>query len=197
MASATRRRFLAGAGTAVASGIIPGSAAAHDSHQPAEGGRTQAAADPRDLSAKDQRLNVRDLNTARIPARFASRAQWEARAARLREQILSATGLWPTPKRGPLNAQIFDRIEMEDGCSIEKVYFESYPKFFCTGNLYRPRGGTHQPPFPGILCPHGHWSYGRMENCPGDDNGTSVPMRCMNFARQGLRELRVRYGGIQ
>jgi dienelactone hydrolase len=140
--------------------------------------------DPRDLPAKDQRLSVRTLETPRVPAQFDSRTKWEARAARLREQVLAAAGLWPLPKRTPLRVQIFDRVEEQD-FSVEKVYFESYPQFYCTGNLFRPRGGSHKPPFPGILCPHGHWTYGRLEHSPGDENGCSVPQRCLNFARQG------------
>jgi dienelactone hydrolase len=141
-------------------------------------------ADPRDLPAKDARLEIRTLDTPCTPRRYAARAEWVERAARLREQILSATGLWPMPERTPLRAQIFDKVEQE-GFSVEKVYFESFPGFFCTGNLYRPRGGNHQPPFPGILNPHGHWNYGRLENAPGDLNGGAIPTRCMNFAFQG------------
>ncbi|MFI5382323.1 MAG: hypothetical protein ACHRHE_23755, partial [Tepidisphaerales bacterium] len=118
-------------------------------------------ADPRDLPARDRRLEVRTLDTPRTPPHSESRAKWEARAARLREQNLAAAGLWPLPEKTPLRAEVFDRIDLE-GYSIEKVYFESYPRFFCTGNLYRPRGGSATPPFPGVLCPHGHWKDGRF-----------------------------------
>ncbi|MFQ5790835.1 MAG: alpha/beta hydrolase family protein, partial [Acidobacteriota bacterium] len=62
---------------------------------------------------------------------------------------------------------------------MEKVYFESYPGFFVTGNLYRPLG--RKGPFPGLLSPHGHWSRGRLHS---DDAG-SIPGRCINLARQG------------
>ena len=36
-------------------------------------------------------------------------------------------------------------------------------------------------PFPGVLSPHGHWAYGRLEN--GADG--SIPARCISLARQG------------
>jgi hypothetical protein len=43
------------------------------------------------------------------------------------------------PEKATLNAQIFGRIERLD-YPVDKVYFESYPGFFLTGNLYRPLG---------------------------------------------------------
>ncbi len=104
--------------------------------------------------------------------------EWLARKAALRMQLLVAAGLWPTPEKCPLNAKVFDRRD-RNGYSIEKVYFESYPGFYVTGNLYRPRGKTG--PFPGVLCPHGHWTYGRLENTATG----SIPARCITLAREG------------
>jgi dienelactone hydrolase len=141
--------------------------------------------DPRDLPGRDERLTLRDLNTPRTPPRFDSADAWRERARRLRDQVQAAAGLLPMPERTPLNAQVFDRVE-QGGFSVEKVYFESYPGFFCTGNLYRPRGDAHRPPFPAVLCPHGHWNYGRLEHAPDDLNGCSVPQRAMNLALQGF-----------
>src|SRR2546422_10886322 len=83
-----------------------------------------------------------------------TKEEWIARARFLRQQILVSSGLWPPPGKTPLNPQIFGRIERE-GYSVEKVYFESYPGFYVTGNLYRPVGKAG--PFPAILTPHAHW----------------------------------------
>ena len=47
--------------------------------------------------------------------------------------------LTPLPERTPLNAKIFGRIENKD-YSIEKVYIETLPGFYLSGNLYRPLG---------------------------------------------------------
>jgi hypothetical protein len=105
-------------------------------------------------------------------------AQWEARRAQLRKQILSAAGLMPMPEKTPLNPQIFGRIERK-GYSIEKVLLETLPGFFLGGNLYRPLGKTGK--FPGVLSPHGHWIYGRLESV---ELG-SQPARAINLARQG------------
>jgi dienelactone hydrolase len=182
MSDPSRRRFLLGAGVSLPVGLLSSPMSARPTAASDSAGLPLA--DPRDVPASDRRLEVRTIDTLVVPRKYSSRREWEARAARLREQILSAAGLWPMPERAPLNAQIFDRIE-QDGFTVEKAYFESYPGFFSTGNLYRPRGGKHQPPFPGILCPHGHWNYGRLEHAPDDLNGGSVPQRCMNFALQG------------
>src|SRR5213594_5268813 len=68
-------------------------------------------------------------------------AQWEARRAQLRKQVLTAAGLAPMPERTPLRPQIFGRIAHKD-YSIEKVLLETLPGFYLGGNLYRPVGKT-------------------------------------------------------
>jgi dienelactone hydrolase len=129
--------------------------------------------------AQDSRLTeIRHLDFVYHFTPYTSKETWLARAADLRRHILVSTGLWPMPEKTPLNAQIFGRIE-RDGYTVEKVYFESVPGFFVTGNLYRPRDGKAK--HPGILNPHGHWAVGRLGNT---DEG-SIPGRCINLARQG------------
>ena len=107
-----------------------------------------------------------------------SKQAWEQRASFLREQILAGAGLIPLPEKRPLNAKVFGVLDRGD-YTIEKVYFESLPGFYVTGNLYRPKG--KKGPFPAILNPHGHWARGRLEN---GDLG-SIPGRCANLAKQG------------
>jgi dienelactone hydrolase len=53
------------------------------------------------------------------------------------------------------------------------------PGYWLGGNLYRPLGrpGRH----PGVVSPHGHWTYGRLEHQPLG----SIPARAINLARQG------------
>ena len=120
---------------------------------------------------------TRDVNTLYTFPGY-TKAEWMAKAAELREHILVSNGLTPMPEKTPLNAHVFGRIERED-YTVEKVYFEAYPGFFTTGNLYRPKG--MKGPFPGIVSPHGHWGRGRLEN----SEAGSVPGRCINFAKQG------------
>lgn len=129
----------------------------------------------------DARFQVRNTNTHVDFKPYPSREAWEARALDLRRQVLMSAGLWPMPERTPLNAQVFDKIA-RDGYTIEKAYFESYPGFYCTGNLYRPIPTEKRPgPFPGVWSPHGHWAYGRLHH----DEVGSVPARAINLARQG------------
>jgi cephalosporin-C deacetylase-like acetyl esterase len=59
------------------------------------------------------------------------------------------------PARTPLNARTAAVI-MRNGYRIEKVIFESQPKFFVTANLYVPTRGSG--PYPAILYPLGHES---------------------------------------
>ncbi|RKU28818.1 hypothetical protein C6497_08650 [Candidatus Poribacteria bacterium] len=119
----------------------------------------------------------RDLNTPYTFPNY-TKVEWNKISDSLRQQIRVANGLLPEHEKSPLNAQIFGKIERED-YSVEKVYFEAFPGFLTTGNLYRPLGKTG--PFPGIVNPHGHWGRGRIE----DIERGSIPARCINFAKQG------------
>ena len=88
-----------------------------------------------------------------------SKIDWAKRAERVRRQILVSQGLWPMPTKTPLHAIIHGKIE-RDGYTVEKVYFESAPGFFVTGNLYRPR--NVQGRVPAVLFAHGHWKDARL-----------------------------------
>src|SRR5262249_19974741 len=110
----------------------------------------------------DLRLTeIRHLDLTYSFAGYRSKEEWLERAARLRKQILVSAGLWPTPVKAPIQATIFGKVDRGDH-TVEKVYFESYPGFYVTGNLYRPKNVTSK--VPAVLCPHGHWTYGRLEN---------------------------------
>jgi hypothetical protein len=120
----------------------------------------------------------RTLNDRFEPPAFASREAWTPRASYLREHVLASAGLLPLPARTPLNPVVFDEVTHAD-YTVAKVYFESLPGFFVTGNLYRPVGNG---PFPAILSPHGHWTNGRLENTPLN----SGPGRAIGLARMGF-----------
>jgi len=140
---------------------------------------TWAAAGDVDLPPVDARWDeLPHTDTVFKPTTYASLSEWEARRARLREQIRFAVGLWPEPVKSPLNPIISDRV-VRKGYSIEKVYFESYPGFYVTGNLYRPVGRLGK--CPAVACPHGHWAKGRLQN----DEHCSVMARCITLARLG------------
>jgi hypothetical protein len=117
----------------------------------------------------DDRFAAPEVNT---------REAWQQRAEELRQRVLASAGLLPLPDKTPLAPVVFGEVAQKD-YRVSKVYFESLPGFFVTGNLYRPQG---EGPFPAILSPHGHWAYGRLEN----SDVASVPGRAINLARQGF-----------
>lgn len=105
---------------------------------------------------------------------YGNRAEWQARADRVKQGILRGANLEPLPASSPLRP-IFGRPRKHQGYSVENVAFESVPGFFVTGNLYRPLGkeGKHA----GILCPHGHFEHGRFR--------PDHQIRCATLARMG------------
>jgi dienelactone hydrolase len=122
-------------------------------------------------------------------------AEWEDRAEQLRTHLLVVNGLWPMPTKTALNTVIHGKVDQGD-YTIEKVFFESFPGFYVTGSLYRPKGFAG--PRPAILCPHGHWGNGRFtenENIWSEINsgaerfetGGRSPLqsRCVQLARMG------------
>ena len=106
-------------------------------------------------------------------------AEWEARKAYLRKQILAAAGLLPMPAKTEMHPVIFGRLERK-GYSIEKVYLESIPGYYLCGNLYRPQRQTGKRP--GVLLTQGHWTYGRLEN----RENASAPTLGASLALQGF-----------
>lgn len=88
-----------------------------------------------------------------------SKGDWAKRAERVRRQILISQGLWPMPEKTPLNPVIHGKVDRGE-YTVEKVYFESVPGFFVTGNLYRPKKVEGKAP--GVLFAHGHWADARL-----------------------------------
>jgi dienelactone hydrolase len=135
------------------------------------------------LSAQVPATDARNTNLRHtdfhftMPA-YATLPEWEVHKAQLQRQILVAAGLYPPPEKTPLHPEISGRIERGD-YSIEKVALETMPGYYLGGNLYRP---LHpQGKVPAVLTPHGHWTYGRLEN----SEGYSGPALGINLARQG------------
>jgi dienelactone hydrolase len=110
---------------------------------------------------------------------YTTLGDWEARAHYLREHLLAVLGLYPLPERDAPCLQVTRRQEC-DGYTVENVYFESLPGFYCTGNLFRPL--DPQAPCPAVLNLHGHWERGRLEHSAL----VSVQARCIAFARMGM-----------
>ena len=155
---------------------------------------------PGDELPPDVRLQpLKDLNGYFPFEPPADRNAWAQRSAQVRQELMVALGLWPLPQRTPLNPVIHGRIEFDD-YTVERVYFESLPGFYVTGNLYRPTGELEAGSAPAVLCPHGHWANGRFHDA-GEaaakqqvESGAEVDLeaarsplqaRCVQLARMG------------
>ena len=98
-----------------------------------------------------------------------SAAALDADRVRRKAILMKSLGLDPTPTRTPLNARITGVIQRK-GYRIEKVVFESRPKFFVTAHVYVPeslrtpkstaRGGG----YPVIVHVNGHWAHKKAED---------------------------------
>lgn len=116
---------------------------------------------------------------ARLEKVAASPELWTKRREEIRTRILVSAGLWPEFERPPLKPRLFGKLEY-DGFTVEKVILETWPGFYLTGNLYRPRG--REGPFPAVVSPHGHWKDGRFTRTAEGD----LPARGLTFARLGF-----------
>jgi len=121
-----------------------------------------------------------NTDTHFVPRTYKTLPEWEARKQALRTQILNAAGLLPMFPKNDLHPQIFGRVKNRD-CYIEKVLIETLPGYYLAGNLYSPLQPAPPGGYPAVISPHGHWTYGRLENT----DIASVPARAINLARQG------------
>ena len=82
--------------------------------------------------------------------------QWEQRRAQLMSDFEQAIG--PFPERTPLNTRAVGKLEREH-YTIQKIIFESRPRFYVTALVYVPK--QHSAPYPGMLFPLGHSRNGK------------------------------------
>ena len=102
---------------------------------------------------------LRDLNGPFPFTPPTDAAAWTEQRTQVRNRLQVALGLLPLPTRTPLNAVIHGKRDCGD-YTIEKVYFESAPGLFVTGNLYRPKNAVGKAP--AVLFAHGHWKDARF-----------------------------------
>ena len=143
----------------------------------------------------DKRLSaLKDLN-GYFPFRPPlSKEAWAVRREQIRHHLRVSVGLYPEPTRTPLNAVIHGKVE-GDGFTVEKVYMESVPGFFLTGNLYRPVGGDVIRR-PGVLCPHGHWQNGRFHDAGEASIKKQIEQGAEEFLETGRNPIQARCVGL-
>ncbi len=101
------------------------------------------------------------------PETVRERQQW------VRKTLIDLIG--GLPEKTPLNAQVTGGFERE-GYRLEKVVYESRPKFYVTANLYIPTSG--RAPYPGVLFQLGHSWNGKAWD--------SYQHACQGLARLGF-----------
>ncbi|PYU96071.1 MAG: hypothetical protein DMG08_03225 [Acidobacteria bacterium] len=145
----TRRQLLSmTAAIAAFPGVVRGQGAV-----PAANYRSYSRCLPDYLRILAQRAyNLRNQEIAKLTttAAIRDRQRW------VRKTFWKLVG--GTPERTPLNARTVGSFERE-GYRIEKVVYESQPRFFVPANLYVPTSG--RPPFPGVLFQMGHATDGK------------------------------------
>jgi len=115
------------------------------------------------LEARDQvqallARQAREI-TDRAATELSSRQSWEAVADARRQELASMLGLNPEPKKTPLNVRITGTIE-RPGYVVEKIAFESLPKFYVTANLYLPTNVEGAVPAVVYVCGHAFSEHG-------------------------------------
>ena len=102
-----------------------------------------------------QELKAREAQVAGLK----TRADAEARKAKVRATVLELIGGLPTQKT-PLAARKFGQV-VEDGYRVEKITYDSLPGYHVTANVYVPDG---KGPFPAIIVAPGHGLDGKLGN---------------------------------
>ena len=80
-------------------------------------------------------------------------SDWTSQRETYRQQLREMLGLDPPPERTPLNAVVTGTLERDD-FKVEKVYFQSRPHLYVTGNLYLPKKRNGQVPAILYVCGH-------------------------------------------
>jgi dienelactone hydrolase len=117
------------------------------------------------------KANLADIHTA---------AQWAARKDEARRELAEMLGLWPMPERTDLKPVITGKLDHPE-FTVEKLYFQSRPGLYVTGNLYIPKNLTAPAPTILYVCGHGNVKKG------GVSYGSKVAMQHWPawFARSG------------
>ena len=72
-------------------------------------------------------------------------------------------GLQPMPEKTPLAATITGTLQ-GDGYTVEMLHYQSRPRLYVTGNLYRPSKPAAGQRLPAVLYVCGHSDQGRPGN---------------------------------
>ena len=119
-----------------------------------------AQAGPQSLDLHQQLLDVAGRQEEARRARFAAvktKADLDALQKSLRTKFLQLLDGLPAGQEAP-PAKILGKIEAED-YTVEKLVYESFPGYFVSALLYKPRNIT--APLPAVISPCGHSTTGK------------------------------------
>ena len=88
---------------------------------------------------------------------------WEGRLPNYREESFHMLGLWPLPEKTPLAATVTGTLQ-GDGYTVDMIHYQSRPRLYVTGNLYRPEHVEPGERLPAVLYLCGHGNVGRNGN---------------------------------
>jgi len=150
-------------------------------------GSHRAMADDPEATGDSLGTPVAELPTARMLTDYFHRMsvpkpltvrhgdEFQKHRKELREKVFHSVGLWPLPRRVPLDVHESTPLD-HPWCTVRRVYYQLWPEVYSAGLLYMPKK-LDEEPAPAMLCPHGHWSDGNAH--------PEVQKRCLNFARLG------------
>src|SRR5262249_28942030 len=115
--------------------------------------------------------------------------EWKTMRTALRNRLIASLGLerelidGPAERRGELCARVVGEVDRSrDGYRIERIEFQSRPRFYVTANLYLP-ASMPAGRVPAVMSPHGHWQTGKHTR--------AIQIRSANLARRGYAVLLV------
>ena len=124
------------------------------------------------LAQKADRIHASFVSDLESPER------WKASQARFEQEYLYMLGLWPLPEKTPLKATVTGTYE-GTGFVVENLHFQSRPRLYVTGNLYRPANLPAGLKLPAVLYVCGHAGRGHH------GNKTAYQSHGIWFARHG------------
>ena len=107
-----------------------------------------------------------------------SQADWEKLRPKYVEEYFYMLGLSPLPPKTPLAATVTGTLQ-GDGYVVEMLHYQSRPRLYVTGNLYRPAKVKPGERLPAVFYVCGHSGQGR------NGNKTAYQSHGIWFARHG------------
>ncbi|HEX5242474.1 MAG TPA: prolyl oligopeptidase family serine peptidase, partial [Tepidisphaeraceae bacterium] len=151
--------------------LLLGSAGAAPATQPTARG---------DRMIADYFRNETALLSRNCLSQIKTHADWDAKKGEYRRQLEEMLGLWPMPAKTDLHPVITGKIEADE-FTVERLYFQSMPHLYVTGDLYLPKNLDR--PAPAILYVCGHAKV--KENGVSLGNKTFYQHHGEWFARNG------------